>query len=152
MAHFKRPIRYRSSLKFLRLWTAKKFRFNNDNKEADQVMNSVSGFFHPSSYSLRSIYMTKYWRKSSGKLIPLSHDQRGSSDGSKVLHNLVKKFLVLLLCLTACLMNSLFLCFGLIFQFLLFDYKIRTSKKSMKRGLSWSRTQDLSHPKRESCH
>ena len=44
-------------LRFLRLWTAKKFRFNNNKKEVDQVTNSVSVFFtHP--FSLRSIYMT----------------------------------------------------------------------------------------------
>ena len=39
---------------------------------------------------------------------------------SKVLHSLVEKFLVWLVCLNACLMNILFLFFGLIFLFLLF--------------------------------
>ena len=49
---------------------------------------------------------------------------------SKVLHSLVEKFLVWLVCLNACLMNILFLFFGLIFLFLLFDCKIGTSKKA----------------------
>ena len=57
---------------------------------------------------------------------------RGAGVRSKVLHNLVEKFLVWLVCLNACLMNSLFLFFGLLFLFLLFDCKIGTSKKAEK--------------------
>ena len=49
---------------------------------------------------------------------------------SKVLHNLVEKFLVWLVCLNGCLTNILFLFSGLIFLFLLFDCEIGISKKA----------------------
>ena len=58
---------------------------------------------------------------------------------------------MLLVCLTVSLTIISFLYFGLIFLFLLYC-KIVTSKKAEKGAVSGSRTRDLSHLKRESCH